>query len=266
MTNQPRVLLRGDVDLAPGTAWGEGCLLGGPSGPSVIQPGCTLGDYVKVNGGVDLGPGSRVGDYVLLGHPTKAEMSGFDAAHRSERVRNLVIEEPTTIVGRGATIRSHSIVYLHVRIGAGLITGHHALIREHTTVGARCVFGTHASCDGYTVIGDDVHVGQYAQLSQAARIGNGVFIGGHTVFSDNRLAIRRVEEDLRGAVIEEYVRIGLNCVILPNVRIGQHAMVGAGSVVTKDIPPAVLAVGNPCRVLRDLSPDEIDAYRGSVAG
>jgi acetyltransferase-like isoleucine patch superfamily enzyme len=138
------------------------------------------------------------------------------------------------------------------------------MIREHTTIGARCVFGSYASSDGYTMIGDDVQVGQYAQLSQGARIGDGCFIGGHTVFSDNRMAVRDPNDDLFGASIGDFVRIGLACVILPGVTIGEESMVGAGSVVTHDVPPGVLAVGSPARVLRDLTDEEIATYKRSV--
>jgi acetyltransferase-like isoleucine patch superfamily enzyme len=258
------LIKRGALDVAPDLEAGIGCVVGGRHARTVVGRGCILGDYVKLGGGVHLGDRSRAGDYALLGHPTKAEVSGFDPSRFSPRIQDVLIEAATTDIGEGAVIRSHSIIYLHVRIGPGLVTGHHALIREHTTIGARCVFGTHASCDGYAFIGDDVHVGQYAQLSQAARIGDGVFVGGHTVFSDNPLAIRSVEEDLFGALVEDYVRIGLGCVILPSVRIGHDAVVGAGSVVTKDVPASVLAYGNPCRVARDLRPDEIQAYRTSV--
>jgi len=243
---------------------GLGCLLGDGVRPTAIGPTCELGDYVKVNGGVRLGAGSRLGDYVILGHATKAETTGFDPASGSTRIADCLVEDAVTAIGERATIRSHGVIYHHVRIGADLITGHHLLIREHVTIGRRCVFGSYASCDGYAALGDDVHVGQYAQLSQAVRIGNGVFIGGHTVFSDNPTAVRRVENDLIGAVIEDHVRIGLNCVLLPGVRVGRDAMIGAGSVITKDIPSGVLAFGNPCRVVRDLSADEIEVYHRSV--
>jgi acetyltransferase-like isoleucine patch superfamily enzyme len=257
-------VIRGDVSLGRGVGLGEGCVLDGRDGPISIGHGSVLGDHVVVHAGVRLGDGARIGSFVELGHPTKSEIQGFDPSELSERVRDLVISERETRIGAGALIRSHSIVYSHVDIGERLTTGHGAIIREHTTIGPRCIFGTYASCDGYTRIGDDVQVGQYAQLSQSARIGDGCFIGGHTVFSDNRMAIRSVDEDLFGAVIEDYVRVGLACVILPAVRIGTDALVGAGSVVTKDVEQGSLAAGNPARVLRALAREEIDAYRRSV--
>jgi acetyltransferase-like isoleucine patch superfamily enzyme len=245
---------------------GESCVFDGETRLVSVGAESVIGNFVSMHGGVELEGGARIGDFVELGHPTKAETQGADPTAASERVADLVLPSPRTVIGPGCIIRSHSVVYSFVTAGARLVTGHGAVIREHTTIGDRVVFGTYASCDGYTRIGDDVQVGQYAQLSQAARIGSGSFIGGHTVFSDNRMAIRAVEFDLFGAVVEEYVRVGLACVILPGVTIGTDAVVGAGSVVTKDVPPRTVAAGNPCRVLRALSEDEVAAYRGSVGG
>jgi acetyltransferase-like isoleucine patch superfamily enzyme len=205
-----------------------------------------------------------VGDAVCLGHPPKAVTAGADPSAASPRIRDLLILEPTTEIGAGGLVRSQTVIYSHVRIGPRFATGHHVLIREHTTIGARCVFGSFAGCDGYTIIGDDVVVGQGSYLAQSARIGNGVFIAALTVFSDNPRILRRVGEDLQGPVIEDYVRISIQCSILPGVTIGADSLVGAASVVTRDVPPGVLAMGSPCRVVRDLTPAEIDDYRASV--
>jgi acetyltransferase-like isoleucine patch superfamily enzyme len=176
----------------------------------------------------------------------------------------LLVISPTTVIGAGAVIRSHSVIYTHVEIGDSLATGQGIMIREHTRIGDNCVFGTHASTDGYCLIGPKAHIGQYAQLSQAARLGKCVFIGGHTVFSDNVQAIRDVSEDLFGAIVEDYVRIGLSCVILPSVRIGAYALVGAGAVVTRDVPQRMVAYGNPAKVARELTEEEILRYLASV--
>jgi acetyltransferase-like isoleucine patch superfamily enzyme len=258
------VVSRGLVDLHESVRVGAFCVFDGETRLVKVGPESVIGSFVSIHGGVDLAGGARVGDYVELGHPTKAQTQGADPTAALERVADLVLPAAETVIGPGCIIRSHSVIYSFVSAGARLITGHGAVIREHTTIGDRCVFGTYASCDGYTRIGDDVQVGQYAQLSQAARIGSGCFIGGHTVFSDNRMAIRAVEHDLFGAVVDDYVRIGLACVILPGVTIGADAVVGAGSVVTKDVPARSVAAGNPCRVLRELRDEEAAAYRASV--
>lgn len=258
-------IIRGEVELRAGAQVGRFCMLeGAPGRKSVIDSGAVLEDFVKVYPGVSIGAGSRVEAFTILGHPTKADLVGRDEAGHLARVRDLLIERPETLIGPGAVIRSHSVIYSHVRIGASFITGHNIMIREHTRVGDGVVFGTHASTDGYCCIGPLCHIGQYSQLSQAARIGRGVFIGGHTVFSDNKQAVRDVEEDLFGATVEDHVRIGLGCVILPAVRICTGALIGAGSVVTRDVPEKTLAYGNPARVIRELTPEEVQRYLSSV--
>ncbi|MDQ4142561.1 MAG: hypothetical protein M3198_02275 [Actinomycetota bacterium] len=262
----PRTLeVRGPFTVADDASVGDWCIIGGANGPAVIESGCRLGDHAKIGGSVFLGSGSQVGDYVVLGHATKRLTTGHDPTETHGRAQRFLVRDGSTRIGPDAVLRSHSVVYLCVRVGSGLTTGHHVLIREHTTIGDRCIFGSYASCDGYTVVGSDTHVGQYAQLSQGARIGNGCFIGGHTVFSDNRMAVRIPDRDLDGAVVGDFVRIGLGCVILPGVSIGEGAMVGAGSIVSRDVPSGVLAFGSPCRVIRSLQPEELADYRDSFS-
>lgn len=258
-------IVEGDVEIKSGVQVGRYCVLQGePGKKTVIESNTVLEDFVTVYPGVYISENSRVGAYTILGHPSKAELVGGDNTGQSERVREQLVAQPETVIGPRAIIRSHSVIYTHVQVGSSFNTGHSIMIREHTRIGNDCVFGTHASTDGYCRIGPMCHIGQYAQLSQAARIGRGVFIGGHTVFSDNNRAIRDVEEDLFGATIEDYVRIGLSCVILPTVHINAHSMIGAGSVVTRDIGEKTLAYGNPARLARELTVDEIQRYVISV--
>lgn len=258
-------IITGQVEIGDGVQVGRYCVLeGSPDRPTVIGSGTLLEDFVKVHPGVCLGKESWVEAYTILGHPTKADLMGRDVSANAGRVEDLLIRPATTVIGAGAVIRSHSVIYTHVEIGQSLITGQGIMIREHTSIGDNCVFGTHASTDGYCFIGPMGHIGQYAQLSQSARIGRCVFIGGHTVFSDNRLAIRDVDQDLFGATVGDYVRVGLSCVILPSIVIGDHSLVGAGSVVTRNVPQRMMAYGNPARVERELSLEEIREYLASV--
>ncbi|MCH8744253.1 MAG: hypothetical protein IIB31_01245 [Chloroflexi bacterium] len=258
-------IITGDVEIGDGVQVGRYCVLEGTADrKTVVAPGTLLEDFVKVHPGVSLGKQSWVEAYTILGHPTKADLTGRDDSAASPRVEDLLVQSPTTIIGAGAVIRSHSVIYTHVEIGASLITGQGIMIREHTRIGENCVFGTHASTDGYCSVGPMGHIGQYTQLSQSARIGRCVFIGGHTVFSDNKQAIRAVEHDLFGASIGDYVRIGLSCVILPSVEIGEFALVGAGSVVTKNVRSRGVAYGNPAKLQRELTEQEVREYLASV--
>ena len=260
-------IVRGDVEIEADAQVGSYCIIeGSPTKRTIIRGGSVLEDFVRIHPGVDLGEESRVGAYTVLGHPSKAALAGHDQAMTIERVADLLVNDATTRIGPRALIRSHGVIYTNVSIGERFSTGHSVMIREHTRIGERCVFGTHASVDGYCRMGDRCHIGQYAQLSQSARIGKGVFIGGQTVFSDNRKAVWNPEEDLYGPVLEDYVRVGLNCTLLPEVTIGRHSFIGAGSVVSRSVPADTLAYGNPARIARTLEPKEIEEYIASVEG
>ncbi|MDF4604596.1 DapH/DapD/GlmU-related protein, partial [Vibrio parahaemolyticus] len=96
-------------------------------------------------------------------------------------------------------------------------------------------------------------------------IGNSVMIGPNVTIAT---AGHPIEPDLRREVaqfnipvhIEDNVWIGANSVVLPGVTIGENSVIGAGSVVTKDIPSNVVAVGNPCRVLREIGEHDREFY------
>jgi galactoside O-acetyltransferase len=136
------------------------------------------------------------------------------------------------------------------------------------SVGARTVLLSpfHAGFGSKVHIGDDFfgNVNLTFVDDVEIRIGDGVMIGpgvtltttGHPVHPDLRVDFRRFSEPI---VIEDKVWIGSNVVVLPGVRIGFGAVVGAGSVVTHDIPAMTVAFGVPCRVVRHITDDDLDA-------
>ncbi|GAA3635095.1 galactoside O-acetyltransferase [Kineosporia mesophila] len=138
------------------------------------------------------------------------------------------------------------------------------------SVGARTVLLSpfHAGFGSNVHIGDDFfgNVNLTFVDDVEIRIGNGVMIApgvtltttGHPVHPDLRVDFRRFSEPI---VLEDKVWIGSNAVVLPGVRIGYGSVIGAGSVVTHDIPPMSVAVGVPCRVTRAITQDEL---RGRV--
>lgn len=99
------------------------------------------------------------------------------------------------------------------------------------------------------------------------RVGDGVLIApgvtltttGHPVHPARRVDYARFSAPI---VIEDKVWIGSNAVVLPGVRIGYGSVIGAGSVVSRDVPPMVVAVGSPCRVLRPITDDDLTTRTG----
>lgn len=122
----------------------------------------------------------------------------------------------------------------------------------------------------HAAFGSNVHIGDdfFGNVNLTfvddvdIRIGNGVMIApsvtltttGHPVHPSRRTDFGRFSEPI---VIEDKVWIGSNAVVLPGVRIGYGSVIGAGSVVSRDVPPMVVALGVPCRVVRPITDDDL---------
>lgn len=141
------------------------------------------------------------------------------------------------------------------------------------SVGARTVLLSpfHAGFGSNVHIGDDFfgNVNLTFVDDVEIRIGNGVMIApsvtltttGHPVHPDLRVDFRRFSEPI---VLEDRVWIGSNVVVLPGVRIGYGAVVGAGSVVTHDIPAMTVAVGVPCQVVRHITDEDLNTRTAPI--
>ena len=152
-------------------------------------------------------------------------------------------------LGARCIVRCFSTIYGDVEIGDDVSTGHHVLIRERTRVGNRVVIGTGTVIDGDVEIGSFVKIEGNVYIPTHTRIGNHVFIGPNAVLTNDRYPLRcRAGYEPAGPVLEDSVTIGANSTILPGVWLGHGVMVGAGAVVTRDVPPWHLAVGNPARI------------------
>lgn len=186
---------------------------------------------------VKLGKGADIEPPVIIGKPPRGKKAG----------------DLKTVIGDGAVIRAFSVIYAGVKIGKGFQSGHGVLIREDN------------------IIGDNVSVGSGADLEFANRIGNGVrihsgcflesvtveddvFIGPNTVFTDDPHPMKcaRYRECSSGAIVRRLAKIGANVTVLPSVKIGKNSLIGAGSVVTKDVPANAVVAGNPARYIKDI--------------
>jgi len=137
-----------------------------------------------------------------------------------------------------------------LRRGAGhrLKTGHNVVIREMTKIGDNVLIGTNTVIDGSVSIGSNVSIQSNVYIPTNTVIEDNVFLGPCSVLANDKYPIR-VEYGLKGPRLRKGASVGANATILPDVEIGEGAMVAAGALVTKDVPAWKLAIGTPAKVV-----------------
>jgi len=183
-----------------------------------------------------LGPDAQIFEPVTLGFPSrdKIQQTGFTG----------------TTIGKNSVLRSGTVIYCDVIAGDFFQTGHNVVIREDTRMGDRVSVGTATVIDGHVVIGNDVSLQSRVYIPTNTRIGNHVFIGPNAIFTNDRYPPSRIG-GLDGPHIMDGAAIGANATLLPGVCIGEGALVAAGSIVTRDVPDHMMAIGAPAK-LREL--------------
>lgn len=138
-------------------------------------------------------------------------------------------------------------------IGEGTKVWQFVVILKGAVIGRDCNICAQSLIEGDVVIGNNVTVKSGVQLWDGTRIGNNVFIGPNVTFTNDIFPRSKVYPDnFTGITVQDFASIGANATILPGVTIGESAMIGAGSVVTKDVPPKAVVVGNPAKIIRFL--------------
>jgi len=157
-------------------------------------------------------------------------------------------------IGANCSIGPHAVVFYDVVVGASTLLGDGASIREQTRIGSRTVIGRYVTVNYNTRIGSRVRVQDHTWLAGNMTIEDDVFIsGGVGTSNDNAIGRSGYDETrTRGPYIARGAAIGVGANLLPGVRIGERAIVGAGAVVTKDVADGAVVMGVPAQVRRSV--------------
>lgn len=216
--------------------------------PILVRSGAVIGAFAVVHGGTAVGEQARVEEHAVIGMPELGYAVG----------RIYPGAGATTVIGAGAVIRVGAIVYADVHIGVNTLVGHHTLLRTGVRVGTETQLGHHLTIERIARIGRHVRCAPASHITSATHIGDRAFLGvGVRTVNDNTMTTRDAHHKpvLAPPRFERGVRIGSGTTVMAGVTIGEHAMVGADSLVTHDIPPGALAYGNPARVQGEAGDD-----------
>lgn len=186
---------------------------------------------------VRFGENVEIGDFAIIGVPPRGKAEG----------------ELPTVIGDGAVIRSHSVIYAGNMIGNHFQTGHHVMIREENQIGDDVSIGTSSVVEHHVRIADRARIHTQAFVPEYSILEEGAWIGPNVVLTNALHPLcPRAKDCLKGPTIKRGAKIGANSTILPYVVVGEDALVGAGSVVVKDVPPRMVVAGNPARVIKGI--------------
>lgn len=149
-------------------------------------------------------------------------------------------------IGKNSKIRSHSIFYESSTFGDQLVTGHRVTVRENTTAGNGFQIGTLSDIQGYCSFGEYVKLHSNVHIGQKSAVGDYVWIFPYVVLTNDPHPPSTI---LQGVTVNNYAVIATMSVILPDVVIGEGALIAAHSMVNKDVSPNIVVGGSPAKFL-----------------
>ncbi len=235
------------------------------SDKAVVQT-CKMGDNIKIHEFVVIRQDVIIGNNVII-HPNVVIESGVTIGDNVEifpgtyigkvpKGAGALARKPEydsfVNIGENCSLGPNAVIFYDVIIGSNTLLGDGASVREKCRIGSYCILSRYVTINYNTQIGDRTKIMDNTHITGNCYIGNDVFVSlcvGTT--NDNLAGKSGYNADLIvGPYIEDGAVIGVGASILPNVRIGKDAIVGAGSVVTKDIPSKSVVMGIPAKVIK----------------
>jgi acetyltransferase-like isoleucine patch superfamily enzyme len=220
----------------------------------IIEEAVTFGENVIIGSNVIIRSGTSFGDDILIGDNCvigKQPVPPF-REHQAFKISRM----PPLRLGSHAVIGTGGILYAGSVIGDYFYSADSFVVREGCRIADRVSVGKKAIVEHHVVLGEGTKLQSYALVGEGMTVGKNVFIGPFFNGTCDKFMDRLEEFVFQPPRIEDYVRIGAHVVLMAGVTLGEDSVVGAGAVVTRDIPPGRVAVGVPARVIKKLPPRE----------
>lgn len=198
------------------------------SASAKLGVGVSVGAFSIIHDRVEIGDGTVIESHCEIGHPS-----------------HLAGDKPL-VIGKNGLIRSHSIFYQGSTFGDDLVTGHRVTVREATVAGKNLQIGTLSDIQGHCTMGDFVRLHSNVHIGMHSRIGNFVWIFPYVVLTNDPHPPSEVRQ---GVVVADYAAIATMTVVLPGVKIGEGALVGAHSSVNRDVEADTVVAGSPAKLV-----------------
>jgi acetyltransferase-like isoleucine patch superfamily enzyme len=237
-----------------------------------IADGVELGTFVHIGAGVSVGQGTKVGNFVVIhadtvigenvtvGDNTVIGKVPMKAAISTLKEMDL----PPARIGNGCLIGACTAIYRGSKLGEGVLVADLASVREDVEIGKFTIVGRGVAIENDTRIGNYVKIETNAYITAHTVIEDRCFIAPMVATSNDNFLGRTKErfKYTKGPHLKKGARVGTNATIMPRVVIGEDAVVGAGSVVTKDVPPRKVVAGVPANLIKDTPKEQLVEMQG----
>lgn len=197
-------------------------------------------DYAIIYGHATLGNDVVIGEHSVIGRSTTP----------TTVVKKQFSSKKETVIEDGVSICSNVIVYEDVTIGKDSLVGDNSSIMPSVEIGEHVLISRGVTINTEVKIGNNTRIMDNTHITGRVTIGSNVFISvGVTMANDNLFGKNGYDEKVFGAIIGDYVSIGVGAVLLPGISIGEGSIIAAGSVVKKDVPQHVIVAGNPAKIV-----------------
>jgi acetyltransferase-like isoleucine patch superfamily enzyme len=161
-------------------------------------------------------------------------------------------------IGKCTIVQTGAVIEDDCKIGRNCRIGYHAVLRKGTVIGDNSIFGTHSVSEGLNKIGNHVTIHSQCHITQTVEIDDWVFIAPFFCGANTRKISHGRDYNLvkEGYRIKAGARIAIGVLVMPAVTIGREALIGAGSLITRDIPDYAIAYGSPAKVVGVVPPEE----------